>query len=87
MATTSVGNFRIQTVECINITQPEIWRSTAFIHHGDESEAVEWAIDAGLATTRDEAARLALEAGKVIAADLSPDDSAKSRLARYGLKR
>ncbi|WP_115560055.1 hypothetical protein [Xanthomonas arboricola] len=87
MATTRVGTFRIQTVECVNITETDIWRSTAFIHHGDESEAVEWIHDAGLAATRDEAARLALEAGKVIAADLAPDDSAKSRLARYGLKR
>ncbi|KGK59650.1 hypothetical protein NC00_01435 [Xanthomonas cannabis pv. phaseoli] len=87
MATAHVGNFRIHTVECVNIREPEIWRSTAYIHHGDESEAVEWIHDAGLAATRDEAARLALEAGKVIAADLAPDDSAKNRLARYGLTR
>ncbi|MBB5737175.1 phospholipase C [Xanthomonas arboricola] len=87
MATAHVGNFRIETVEGVNIEEPEIWRSTAFIHHSDESEAVEWIHDAGVAATRDEAARLALEAGKVVAADLSPDDSAKSRLARYELRR
>jgi hypothetical protein len=83
----TVGPFRIITVETVNIREPTVWRSSAFIHYGNKSEALEWLIDAGRGGTRLGAQEAALAAGLTLARTLGPDDSVANRLKKIGLSR
>ena len=83
----TVGPFRVVTVETVNIGEPTVWRSSAFIHYGNENEALEWLIDAGSGETRLGAQEAALAAGLTLARTLDPDDSVANRLKKIGLSR